>query len=51
MFEMLIVSGFLALFIGGMIFFDSRNNKRREMYRPGITETETEMDSANTMAD
>ena len=51
MFEMLLVSGFLTLMIWGMIYFDSRNKKHREMYRPGITETETEMDSANTMAD
>jgi hypothetical protein len=50
MFEMLFVSGFLALFIWGMIYFDSRNKKSREMYRPGITKTETAKDSANTMA-
>lgn len=50
MFEMLFVSGFLTLMIWGMIYFDSRNKKHREMYRPDITETETEKDSANTMA-
>jgi hypothetical protein len=46
---MLLVSGFLALMIWGIIYFDSRNKKRRGMYRPGITETESDKNLDNTM--
>ena len=36
MIGMYIVAGGLALMIGGMLYYDSIEKKRREKYRPGI---------------